>query len=159
MRAYDRAGIVLEGEPPDRDFSDKKGLIGDNVALLTEQVSSHPETTYRFLIPPFSMLWWDCAYVNGELEERFYALDSAVTALLRFENVEVYCFQQEDWIVCDLDNYMDMVHYGPEVNQYMLERMAACGNRVEPEDWEAVLAQLRELARRISQEEIYRYYP
>ena len=41
----------------------------------------------------------------------------------------------------------------------MLERMAACGNRVEPEDWEAVLAQLRELARRISQEEIYRYYP
>ena len=159
MRAYDRAGIVLEGEPPDRDFADKKGLIGDNVALLTEQVSSHPETTYRFLIPPFSMLWWDCAYVNGELEERFYALDSAVTALLRFENVEVYCFQQEDWIVCDLDNYMDMVHYGPEVNQYMLERMAACGNRVEPEDWEAVLAQLRELARRISQEEIYRYYP
>ena len=96
---------------------------------------------------------------KGGIRKRFYALDSAVTALLGFENVEVYCFQQEDRIVCDLDNYMDMVHYAPEVNQYMLERMAAGGNRVAPGDWEAVLARLRELARRISEEEIYRYYP
>ncbi len=159
MRAYDRAGIVLEGEPQERDFSDKKGQIGDNIALLTEQIAAHPEIQYRFLIPPFSMLWWDCAYVNGELEERFYVLDQAIAALLGFENVEVYCFQNEDEIVCNLDNYMDMVHYAPEINQYMLDRMAAGGNRVAPEDWETVLKQLRDLVRRISDEEIYRYYP
>ena len=69
LRAYDRAGIVLEGEPPDRDCADKKGLIGDNVALLTEQVSSHPETTYRFLIPPFSMLWRPCCLLRSLLRQ------------------------------------------------------------------------------------------
>lgn len=121
-------------------------------------MTAHPDTVYRFLVPPLSMMWWDCAYVNGQLEERFYILNQAVSALLPFENVEVYYFQNEDWIVCNLDNYMDMVHYAPEINQYMLERMGAGENRVTEENWEDTLEELRRLAERISREEIFRYY-
>lgn len=159
MRAYDRQSILLEAEPEERDFSEKKGLIADNIALLTGQVEAHPEIQYRFLIPPFSMLWWDCAYVNGELEERLYILNQAVTALLGFENVEVYYFQNEEDIVCNLDNYMDMVHYSPEINEHMLEQMAAGRMRVTVSDWGEALQGLREMTRRISNEAIYRYYP
>lgn len=158
MRAYDRSGIVLEGEPSPVDFSGHLDVIHGNVELLKNQVAAHPGTAYRFLVPPLSMMWWDCAYVNGELEERFYILDQAVSALLALENVEVYYFQNEDWIVCNLDCYMDMVHYSPEVNQYMLERMRAGENRVTGENWKETLEELRRLAERISREEIFRYY-
>lgn len=157
-RAYDRGGIVLEGEPEPVDFTGKLDVITQNVDLLRNQAASHPDTVFRFLVPPLSMMWWDCAYVNGELEERIYILDRAVSALLPFENVEIYYFQNEDWIVCNLDNYLDMVHYRPEINQYMLERMAVGENRVTGENWADTLWELRRLAQRISMEEIFKYY-
>ena len=53
---------------------------------------------------------------------------------------------------------MDMVHYRPEINQYMLERMAVGENRVTGENWADTLWELRRLAQRISMEEIFKYY-
>ena len=158
MRAYDRSGIVLEGEPEEVDFTGSLDVIHGNVELLTDQVTAHPDTVYRFLVPPLSMMWWDCAYVNGEQDMRIYALDQAVSALLSCENAEVYYFQNEESIVCNLDYYMDMVHYSPDISRYMLDQMSAGHNRVDAGNWKETLACLRELAARISREEIYRYY-
>lgn len=159
MRAYDRNAVSLEVQVMSGDEDSCRELITRNIAILTEQIDSHPDIQYRFLIPPYSMLWWDCAYVNGELEERFLALENTLPALLAYDNVEIYFFQDEDWIVCNLDYYMDMIHYSPEINQYMLEQMAAGENKVTLENWEEVLSNMRELTDRIINEEIYRYYP
>lgn len=158
MRAYDRGSVTLQEPPVQKAYDHEAWLIASNVALLKEEVTSHPRTRYRFLIPPLSLLWWDCAYVNGELEMRIYALDQAVSALLTCENAEVYYFQNEESIVCNLDYYMDMVHYSPDINQYMLERMAAGENRVDEENWGQAVAGLRELTAYISEEAVYRYY-
>ncbi len=159
MNAYDRADIVVNEEIEQKDFSDKKELISRNIKLLTEHIAANPRIRYRFLIPPYSLLWWDCAYVNGELEERFYILEEVLPALLSFENVEVYYFQDEEEIVCDLDHYMDMIHYSPEVNDLMLRRMAAGENKVTAEGIDGLIADMRRLAERICTEEIFRYYP
>ena len=158
MLAYDRGNIDSGEMVVQRDFPEEAVLIARNIQLLTEQVSSHPRTRYRFLIPPLSLLWWDCAYVNGEQDMRIYALDQAVSALLSCENAEVYYFQNEESIVCNLDYYMDMVHYSPDISRYMLDQMSAGHNRVDAGNWKETLACLRELAARISREEIYRYY-
>lgn len=158
MRAYDRSGITLSEEVEQKDLSDCKQLIADNISLLTGQIGDHPEITFRFLLPPYSMMWWDCAYVNGELSERLYILEETLPALLAFPNVEVYFFQAEEAIVCNLDNYMDMVHYSPDINQYMLDRMAAGENRVTKENLQKTLENMRQLTERISKEEIWRYY-
>lgn len=159
MRSYDRTAVSPEVLIVNRDEASYRELLTANIELLTEQIESHPEISYRFLVPPYSMLWWDCAYVNGELEERFAALEETLPALLGYDNVEVYFFQDEERIVCDLDHYMDMLHYSPEINQYMLEQMAAEENRVTPENWETYLGSLREMAEHIINEEIFRYYP
>ncbi len=158
MRAYDRGNIGPSALSGDRDYTVETVLIAENIALLTRQVEAHPETKYRFLIPPLSLLWWDCAYVNGELEQRIYALDQAVSALLCLENVEVYYFQNEESIVCNLDYYMDMVHYSPDISQYMLDAMAAGRNRVEAGNWKEAVAGLQKLTAWISAEGIFVYY-
>lgn len=159
MRAYDRNAVSPEGQIANGDEAADRELVARNIAILTEQIESHPDIQYRFLIPPYSMLWWDCAYVNGELEERFLSLEMTLPALLVYDNVEIYFFQDEDWIVCNLDYYMDMIHYSPEINQYMLEQMAAGENKVTLENWGESLSKLREMTERIINEEIYRYYP
>ena len=78
--------------------------------------------------------------------------------LLRHENVETYFFQNQAFVVCDLDNYMDMVHYSPEINRYMLERMAAGEDRVTEENWGRIMNQMRDMVEWIVREGIYSYY-
>lgn len=158
MQAYNRSELNLAGEVEQKDFSEHRQLIAENITLLAAQIEAHPEVEFRFLFPPYSMLWWDCAYVNGELSERLYTQEETLSALLSYENVEVYFFQAEEAIICDLDNYMDMIHYSPDINQYMLDRMAAGENRVTTENLQEITDDMRRLTERISKEEIWRYY-
>lgn len=158
MQAYNRSEAKLVKEVEQRDFSEHRQLIAENIALLTDQIEAHPEIAFRFLFPPYSMMWWDCAYVNGELTERLYIQEETLSALLAYDNVEVYFFQAEEDIICNLDNYMDMIHYSPDINQYMLDRMAIGENRVTSENIRKTMEDMRQLTERISKEEIWRYY-
>lgn len=154
LQAYDRPAHIM----PEQEFSGDKEDIEQSVALIEEQIEMHPEIQYRFIIPPFSMLWWDCAYTNGTLEKNFYILEQTIPRLLAYDNVEVYFFQNEDNIICNLDNYMDMVHYSPAINQYMLEQVYEGREKVTEENWNEIISELRKLVRKITEEEIYRYY-
>ena len=159
MRAYDREGIQADAVIVQKDLSEVEELLNENIDLLAEQITSHPQIQYRFLLPPYSLLWWDCAYVNGELEQRFAILEETISALLTFENVEVYFFQNQEEIVCDLANYMDMIHYTPDVNQYMLESMAAGESRLTHDNKKEFMQALREMTEHITDHVIFEYYP
>ena len=159
MRAYDRNAIQENVVIEAKDLTQVRKLLDENIGLLTEQIRSHPEIRYRFLIPPYSLLWWDCAYVNGELEERFTILEEMIPALLAFENVEIYFFPDQEEIVCNLDNYMDMVHYSPDINQFMLERLVAGENRLTGDNMEEIMGNLHEMAEYITTRKIFEYYP
>ena len=158
MRAYDRLSVTPDMILDNVDFTDEIPDITENLRRIKAQISEHPGTQYYFLLPPYSMLWWDSAYVNGQLEKQFYILDRIFSELSVYENVELYFFQDENDIVCDLGNYMDLVHYSPEINQYLLEQMAAGKNRVTEGNKEEALDSMRRLADFISQERIFYYY-
>lgn len=155
MQAYAKPTEILETQ----DFSEREEYIRQNLAMIAEQIESHPEITYRFIFPPYSMSWWDCAYVNGQLEEQFYILEQTFPVLLSYDNVEVYYYQDVEEIICNLDYYMDLVHYSPDVNQYMLEQMWKGEGRVTEDNWERVIEEMRDIVRRINEELIYQYYP
>lgn len=157
VRWYDRpeeAGKEITEKDPELYVE----TVRENVKMLAGQIEGHPEIQYRFLVPPYSMLWWDCAWVNGEEEEKFYVLEETISMLLSLDNVEVYYFQNDRNIVCDLNNYMDMIHYSPAVNQFMLEQMLAGNYRMTEENVEETLADMRELVQTVREKEIYRYY-
>lgn len=154
MRAYEKPAESL----PPQDFSKNLDYISRNIENLAKQIEAHPETQYRFFFPPYSMSWWDCAYVNGQLEEQFYMLEQTIPVLLSYDNVEVYYYQAEEEIICNLDNYMDLVHYSPAVNQYMLEQMCKGEGRITEENWQDAVTGMRELVKRINEELIYKYY-
>ena len=154
MQAYEKPKEKLKSQ----DFSEDIPLIRQNITNLAAQITAHPETQYRILLPPYSMMWWDCAEMNGTLEKQFYMLEQVMPVLLSLPNVEVYYFQDEEAIVCNLDHYMDMIHYTPRVNQYMLEQMTVSDKQWEAENWQGKLQEMKDLVDRIIRTEIYKYY-
>lgn len=155
MQAYAKPESVVK----DRDFTVEMNNLAENLSLLSKQLSGHPDTNYYFIIPPYSLLWWDCAYVNGELEKDITILEQTLPVLLSYDNVEIYYFQSEKDIVCNPDYYMDMIHYSPDISQYMLEQLAYDDHKITPENYREKIAEMQALANDITTDYIYDYYP
>ncbi len=156
MKAYDKPKQCLEqiflSEEKEPDY------LEQNLQMVLQEIEAHPEIEYVMMFPPYSMLWWDCGYVNGVAEEYFQVLEKALPQLCMYDNVKVYFFQAENDIICNLDYYMDMIHYSPQVNQHMLECVVADTNRVTPDNVEMTIQEMREVYEYIIEEGIYRYY-
>ena len=155
MEAYDGHNVQNEESAPDKE------IIAANIALIAEEIKSHPDTLYTVFFPPYSLLMWDDTCRQGELSEYCYMLDEALRTLLSYDNVEIYYFQTDTDIVCNLNLYMDKVHYSPDINQYMLTCMAQGDEsyRVDKDNRQDVVPSLRQMCQYITEEAIYNYYP
>ena len=132
--------------------------ILNNIADLKCLVQSAGKTEFVFILPPYSMLWWDASYVNGILGERTLALKAFMEEVLPLENVKAYYFQADRDVICNLDNYMDLVHYTPEINQMMLEAVVNGENEIQPGEYDQIEKNMMELIDTIETEEIPKYY-
>ena len=155
MRAYQKPDQVLE----EQECRDEMELLRQNQELIIREIEENPLTEYIIMFPPYSMMWWDCGYANGIGHMYLQVLEETIPMLLGYENVKVYFFADEKEIVCNLDNYMDMIHYSPQVNQYMLDCVMADTKRVTQENVDAVLENMQSVYRYIIEEGIYIYYP
>ena len=88
-------------------------------------VEGHPDTEFIFFFPPYSLVRWYEFYQQGHLEYHLTQKAAFVKTLLPYENVRIYDFQaRTDWIL-NLDHYIDASHYGPWINDAMVEAIAA----------------------------------
>lgn len=156
MRAYQKpaASEVL----PEADWEGDLQKIRENLEKIVKEAESHPETEYVFFYPPYSMAWWDCAYVNGLRGKDLSILELSMERLTALSNAEVFFYMDLPEIL-DLDNYMDLLHYRPEINRLMLEKIVSGEGFVTAENREEKMREMKNLTERISGEEIYRYYP
>jgi hypothetical protein len=120
LSRYERPQNIVSMQPENA----KQDALDANIKLLTDQVAAHPDTQYYFFFPPYSVLWWDASIRNGERDFTVYNERSCMKALLAYPNVRVFCFQMQD-SVTDLNTYMDVLHFSPEINRQMAEAMAA----------------------------------
>lgn len=103
-------------------FDDK---LKGNIDLLVKEVEAHPDTQFIFFYPTYSMLWWDMTYRYGETEAVIHCEKEMAKALLSHDNVRLFCFQADQEVATDLSNYMDTIHFGPEINRLMLDYIIA----------------------------------
>lgn len=154
MCAYDKP----EGVQPQADYSEWMSHLAANMKMIDEEITGHPETEYILFFPPYSMMWWDSGYVNGLGEGYFAILEQALPQLLSYENAKIYYFQDQQEIVCNLDNYMDMIHFTPDINQYMMQCISDGQCEVTDENVDDVIGHMRQVYEYIINEGIYRYY-
>lgn len=132
-------------------------LLQGNLRLLTEQIEAHPETDFYIFVPPYSMLWWDSTYRDGDTEAYLYNMEQAVTTLLNYENVKFFYFQNDREIITNLENYMDTLHFSQEINHYICNCMIEDSHRLTLENYQTVMADMRALAYEIPQKLITEY--
>lgn len=117
-----------------------------NIELLTNEVIKHPKTEFYFFFPAYSMLWWDGIYRTGERDAFIHCEKEMVKSLLQYDNVKVFCFQNEEDIITNLDNYMDSIHFSPEINKLMLDQMVAGEYQMTVDNYEEMLDEMKDFS-------------
>lgn len=121
-------------------------ILRKNLDLLTSRISAHPETEFYVFVPPYSMLWWDNIYREGDTEAYLYNMEQAMRTLLSFQNVKLFYFQNDREIITNLENYMDILHFSPEINHYICENLIEGKHRISPENYIQNIRKMRDLA-------------
>jgi hypothetical protein len=107
----------------DKDFYEEE--CSANIEMIETIVSKHPETKFYFFYPPYSFVWWDGVYRDGDLNAYINNMKNCTSCLKAYENVEFYNFITDEEVVTDLDNYMDVLHFSPDINQRIVEKLGS----------------------------------
>lgn len=150
---YIRKPSVSEMKP-ENDYED---VLNENIALLTSRIKAHPQTLFYVFIPPYSMLWWDNIYREGDTQAYLYNLEKAMEALLACENVRLFYFQNDESVITDLENYMDILHFSPEINHYICDSMIEGKREITMDNYKENISEMRSLAYEITDKLIKPY--
>lgn len=121
--------VTLSGAEVEQAARPDEPVLSQQTLLNLEHnylpyIEAHPDTDFIFFFPPYSLVRWYEYYQQGIMGEFLGQKEAVIQALLPYENVRIYDFQAElDWIT-DLDNYIDSGHYGPWINDAMIELIA-----------------------------------
>lgn len=96
-----------------------------NLNNITKYIEQYPNTEFTIFFPPYSIIDWDIQ--QGNLEARITVIKRAIEDLLKYENVQLFYFQNVEEIITNLDNYKDYSHYNEDINYYMFECMCKTG--------------------------------
>ena len=121
-------------------------IVEENVRRLEEVVAAHPETEFLFFLPPYSIIWWDRAYLYGELDSYEHTLKFALEVLLQHDNVRAYTtFFNSQEVITDMYLYMDGTHAGPEVTDRMAMELGNEDIEITLDNYEEEVDALMEL--------------
>ncbi len=121
MSNYTPADAAGTKAPEDERIEGTKKNLEANILPY---IKRHPETTFYFFLPPYSILWWHDAANEGQLEALFSQTQYVADTLLACPNVRLFDFQNETEITENLNNYMDIEHFSPEISSWMVQRFA-----------------------------------
>ena len=146
--------LSIEEMKDDTYYEDQ---LSGNLSILCAEIDAHPETTFKISVPPYSMLWWDNVYRNGDTESYLYNLEKAMEKLLTYDNVELYYFLNDREVVTNLENYMDILHFSPEINRYMCDSIIEDSHRVTADNYKDIIDDSRNFAYEVVNELIKPY--
>ncbi|MGL4909781.1 MAG: hypothetical protein ACRC4J_01090 [Cetobacterium sp.] len=93
----------------------------NNFDLFLELTQQNKNIEYTIYFPPYASLFWyfieKYDSLDTILEFKQYVLEKTTLT----NNIKVHDFQNNFEIIENLDNYKDMVHYGPKINNKILE--------------------------------------
>jgi hypothetical protein len=135
--------LVVTDEP---QLDSMKSNFDSNVMPLVER---HPEVTYYFFYPPYSILAWisaDSCQLGTSMEFKRYVFRRT----RGLPNVKVFDFQDIGDITLDLDNYSDHSHYSPDVNKFIIDAISKNEYLVTDDNIEEKISRLENQVQRFT---------
>ena len=105
----------------DEEMELLKGNVQKNVVALAKE---HPETTFLYFYPPYSLAYWGGVKEDGEIGKYMAFIKATTELMLECDNIHIYGFDWETGITGDLSNYRDAGHYSPEINAWIMDTIA-----------------------------------
>ena len=119
-------------------------MVGNFERDAVGLIEKNPDVQFRIYFPPYSILQFvamrEIAPDNLQLVYKFSAY--IVDRLLSLPNVTVSDFRDVEYLTHDLNNYVDLLHHSPVVDQQILLNLAA-GNYAVARD--APMASIKRL--------------
>jgi len=129
---------VLKGLDPDdinaRFRQPARTLAGMQASFehnIEPTLKSHPKTEFDLVWPPYSMFVWRDFAQRRQLDVTFDFKRYVARGVGGLKNVAIVDLQPHAEITTDLDLYMDIYHFAPQVNRWMIERTCAGLDRVD----------------------------
>lgn len=142
-----KSAQAFEGEWEELELSEEdRERIRENVETNVLDIAlENPEVTFYVFFPPYSIVYWEALAVTKQLNAQLEAEQMTVEILLQADNIEIYAFADEVEMAADLDNYSDALHYGPWINERILEWMHAGSHRLQTDNYMDYYREIREI--------------
>jgi hypothetical protein len=108
---------------------DQKLMLDSLRELIETHLKSHPQVHFHLVLPPYSKVVWADFLQRKQVESALAFRRVLVEVSATLPNVSVHDFQCDDR-VRDLANYKDAYHYGPHINQWMVDAISSNSHRV-----------------------------
>ena len=108
----------VQKEFSEKDAQNVRKNVEENVL---DMVKAHPDTTFYFYTPPYSVVWWYARQCSGNLLRYFEAEKLQAEMLLEYDNVKLYSFTDMFDLTQNLDNYKDDKHYNAEISEKIID--------------------------------------
>ena len=113
----------MESAATDEELLTVRENVEQNIVFLAKE---HPETTFIYFFPPYSMAYWGGLKSEGSLKKQIDFTFEATKQMLECDNIHLYSFVFYDEITSDLDNYRDEAHYSPEISDLIISTLYEC---------------------------------
>lgn len=148
---YNKASVLMFYEPAEISTEEVDAdifieAIDKNLDVnILPYIEAHPETTFHIFYPPYSILYWYNQTRQNSLDAVIEKYRFMTNRFLEYDNVEVYFFQNQEEVICNLNNYADYTHFHGRICDYMVQCFANGDRRVTKESLEEELSVLYDL--------------
>jgi hypothetical protein len=140
LRGLDLGNLNARFQQPTRTLPQMQASFEHNILPI---VRAHPRTRFDLVWPPYSMLVWVDFAQRGQLDVTLAFKRYVAEAVQGLRNAHVVDLQGHDEITGNLDLYMDIYHFAPRVDRWLVERSCAGLDQVDAANAGAYERQLR----------------
>lgn len=163
-KEWGREAVLRTYSEPSERFAVEHPLTEEDARMVRENLEqnviatarANPDILFYCFFPPYSVAYWDSELAaKGDMGRQLAALRLAASLLTEVENIRLFAFDDLTDITCNLDNYMDVLHYSEAVGDQLVEWMAAGEHRLTAENMEEYFARVEELYRGFDYASLY----
>lgn len=130
--------------PAELTNAERAGLTASIEQNFLAFAKENPQIDFYLFFPPYNICYWDRAYRRGTLERELQAQELAASLLTGYDNIHLFGFFDEFDLICDLDSYMDIFHYGEATSSQILQWIEAGEHQLTKEDYRDYFARIGE---------------
>lgn len=122
---------------------DYEGLCGNVIQNIVDTVRDNPDITFFLYFSPNSIYYWDNLNQYGTLEKQIEAQKITTELLLQYDNVYLFSFFDDYAMICNPDNYKDLLHFTEDINSQILCWIHDGEHRLTKENYEEYYSEIR----------------